>query len=299
MDQTNAVKRTGMIGLGAMGLQFARHMQRKGFDVAGYDINADAVRRAENDGIKHRGSPAEVGKFAEVVVVMVATDEQVESVVEGSGLLDALAPGSVICIASSVAPETCRRLAALAAAKNIGVLDTPVVLGQEAADNGTCTVYVGGEERWFLRARPVLQTFGRDIMHLGDVGSGQIAKMINNMLLWATMVANFESLTLAKQLGMDIPKLAAALGHGSRRQLVAVALGQEHRQMGREGYGYGAGTGAGREGADAARRLGRSIGQGDQPGEDEGAAVVALTLRTLMEGRIILRLKIRSCCGSA
>jgi 3-hydroxyisobutyrate dehydrogenase len=212
MDQTNLVKRAGMIGLGAMGLQFARHMQQKGFDVAGYDINADAVRRAENDGIKHRGSPVEIGKFAEVVVVMVATDEQVESVVEGSGLIDALAPGSVICIASSVAPETCRRLAA---AKSIGVLDTPVVLGQEAADNGNCTVYVGGEERWFLRARPVLQTFGRDIVHLGDVGSGQIAKMINNMLLWATMVANFESLTLAKQLGMDIPKLVTALGHGS------------------------------------------------------------------------------------
>src|SRR6202043_3749874 len=86
MDQTSAVKRTGMIGLGAMGLQFARHMQRKGFDVAGYDINADAVRRAESDGIKHHGSPAAIGKHAEVVVVMVATDEQVESVVEGSGL---------------------------------------------------------------------------------------------------------------------------------------------------------------------------------------------------------------------
>src|SRR5580698_1311882 len=213
MDQT--VKRTGMIGLGAMGLQFARHMLRQGFDVAGYDINTDAVRRAENDGIKHRGSPAEIGKHAEVVVVMVATDEQVDDVVERSGLLDTLAAGSVICIASSVAPETCQRLAALAAAKNIGVLDTPVVLGQEAADNGTCTVYVGGEERWFLRARPVLQTFGRDILHLGDVGAGQIAKMINNMLLWSTMVANFESLTLAKHLGMDIPKLATALGHGS------------------------------------------------------------------------------------
>jgi 3-hydroxyisobutyrate dehydrogenase len=133
MDQSNPVKRTGMIGLGAMGLQFARHMLHKGFDVVGYDINADAVRRAENDGIRHRGSPAEIGKFAEVVIVMVATDEQVESVVEHSGLIDALAPGSVICIASSVAPETCRRLAELAAAKNIGVLDTPVVLGQEAA----------------------------------------------------------------------------------------------------------------------------------------------------------------------
>jgi 3-hydroxyisobutyrate dehydrogenase-like beta-hydroxyacid dehydrogenase len=215
MNQTNKVKRTGMIGLGAMGIQFARHMAKKGFDVAGYDINADAVRRAENDGIRHRGSPAEIGKHAEVVVVMVATDEQVDDVVERSGLLDTLAAGSVICIASSVAPETCQRLAALAAAKNIGVLDTPVVLGQEAADNGTCTVYVGGEEKWLHRARPVLETFGRDVLHVGDIGAGQITKMINNMLLWSTMVANFESLTLAKSMGMNIPKLVAALNKGS------------------------------------------------------------------------------------
>jgi len=145
----------------------------------------------------------------------VVTDEQVDDVVQCSGLLDALAPGAVICIASSVAPDTCRRLAALAAAKQIGVLDTPVVLGQEAADNGTCTVYVGGDERWLQRARPVLEAFGRDVLHVGEVGTGQITKMINNMLLWATMVANFESLTLAKSMGMDIPKLVAALNKGS------------------------------------------------------------------------------------
>jgi 3-hydroxyisobutyrate dehydrogenase-like beta-hydroxyacid dehydrogenase len=215
MTHTDPVKRTGMIGLGAMGLQFARHMTKKGFDVAGYDINADAVRRAENDGIRHRSSAAEIGRHAEVVVVMVATDEQVETVVEASGLLNTLAAGSVICIASSVAPETCRRMAALAAAKSIGVLDTPVVLGQEAANNGTCTIYVGGEEKWLHRARPVLECFGREVLHIGDVGSGQIAKMINNMLLWANMVANFESLTLAKSLGMDVDKLVTALGHGS------------------------------------------------------------------------------------
>jgi 3-hydroxyisobutyrate dehydrogenase-like beta-hydroxyacid dehydrogenase len=215
MSQTNTVTKAGMIGLGAMGIQFARHMQRKGFDVAGFDVDAAAMERAAKDGIKKSGSPAEIGKHAEVVVVMVATDEQVDSVVEGSGLLDALAPGTVICIASSVAPETCRRLAALAAAKNIGVLDTPVVLGQEAADHGTCTVYVGGDERALERARPVLQSFSRDVLHIGDVGAGQIAKMINNMLLWATMVANFESLNLAKTLGMDVHKLVTALGRGS------------------------------------------------------------------------------------
>ena len=92
MNEAHPVKRTGMIGLGAMGLQFARHIQRKGFDVAGYDINADAVRRAANDGIRHRGSIAEIGRHAEVVVVMVVTDVQVDDVVQCSGLLDALAP---------------------------------------------------------------------------------------------------------------------------------------------------------------------------------------------------------------
>jgi 3-hydroxyisobutyrate dehydrogenase-like beta-hydroxyacid dehydrogenase len=215
MDQTNPLKRTGMIGLGAMGLQMARHMVRKGFDVAGYDIDTDALRRAESHGVKKCGSPAEVGKHAEVVVVMVATDGQVEDAVAQSGLLDTLPRGAVICIASSIAPETCQRLARLAAAKDIGILDTPVVLGQEAANNGTVTVYAGGEERWLERARPALAAFGQQILHLGGVGTGQIAKTINNMLLWSCMAANFEALTLAKRLGADVPRLVAALGHGS------------------------------------------------------------------------------------
>src|SRR4029078_7404768 len=111
MDQSNPVKRTGMIGLGAMGLQMGRHMVRKGFDVAGYDVDNEAMRRPESHGVRKPASPAEVGKHAEVVIVMVATDTQVEAVVEASGLLNTLAAGSVICITSSVAPETCRRLA--------------------------------------------------------------------------------------------------------------------------------------------------------------------------------------------
>ena len=82
MAQANPVKRTGMIGLGAMGLQMGRHMVRKGFDVAGYDVDTEAMRRAESHGVRKTGSPAEVGKHAEVVVVMVATDKQVETVIE-------------------------------------------------------------------------------------------------------------------------------------------------------------------------------------------------------------------------
>ena len=82
------------------------------------------------------GSAAEVGKHAEVVLVMVATDQQIGDAIERSGLLDALARGAVVCIASSCSPETCQRMAKLAAPKGIGIVDTPVVLGQEAADNG-------------------------------------------------------------------------------------------------------------------------------------------------------------------
>jgi 3-hydroxyisobutyrate dehydrogenase-like beta-hydroxyacid dehydrogenase len=214
-DAGNAAKRAGVIGLGAMGLQMARHMVAKSFDVAGYDIDVDAMRRASDLGVKTCLSAAQVGEHAEVVIVMVATDRQVEEVVAQSGLLDRLDRGSVICVVSSCAPETCRRVEEIAAARGIGVLDCPVVLGQEAANNGTVTCYVGGEKRWLDRAKPVLGAFSAQVLHLGPVGTGQIAKTINNMLLWACMAANFESLALAKRLGADIPRLIAALGHGS------------------------------------------------------------------------------------
>jgi len=214
-ETANPVKRAGVIGLGAMGLQMARHLVAKGFQVAGYDIKAEANALAKSHGVGLCGSVAELGSRADVVIVMVQTDDQVGEVVLGSGLLDRLAPGAVICIASSVSPDLCRELAAAAARKDIGLLDTPVVLGQEAANNGTLTVYVGGEEAAFERARPVLSAFGREVLHLGACGNGQLAKTINNMLLWACMTANFEALNLAKKLGGDVPRLVAALSHGS------------------------------------------------------------------------------------
>lgn len=211
----DSVKRTGMIGLGAMGVQMARHMAGKGFEVAGYDISAEANARAKEHGVRICASPAEVGRGTDVVVVMVATDEQINDVIVRSGLLDTLAPGAVIAIASSCSPDTCREIAKLAASKRIGVLDAPVVLGQQACNDGTMTTYVGGDDQSFAKAKPVLATFNSQVMHVGDIGAGQITKSINNMLLWACMVANYETLGFAKKLGMDIPRLIKALGQGS------------------------------------------------------------------------------------
>jgi 3-hydroxyisobutyrate dehydrogenase len=207
--------RAGIIGLGAMGLQMARHMVDKGLAVAGTDIDREAMRRAEMHGVRPCASAAELGSHADIVVVMVATEDQVNDVVGASGLLDRLPSGAVVCIASSISPQTCRDLASRAASRGIGVLDTPVVLGQEAANNGTLTVYVGGEERALQRAMPALGAFGQKVIHVGAVGNGQLAKTINNMLLWACMCANFEVLTLARSLGADVPKLVEALSHGS------------------------------------------------------------------------------------
>lgn len=215
MTQPPTIARTGMIGLGAMGLQMARHMVAKGFAVTGFDVAPDPMQNAKVLGIGLAGSIAEVGATAEIVMVMVATDAQVRDVVAGSGLLDRLAPNSVICVASSISPETCRELAALAGARNVGLLDTPVVLGQEAANNGTMTIYVGGNDAAVARARPVLSAFGRQVIHVGDVGAGQIAKTLNNMLLWACMSANMEVLGLAKRLGVDVPRMIEALQQGS------------------------------------------------------------------------------------
>ncbi len=209
------VKNTGIIGLGAMGYQMARHMVKKGFHVAGYDVQPAAMAKAKEAGIHTVSGPAEVGAEAEVVIVMVATDDQAADVVVNSGLLHRLVNGSVICISSSTSPETAKELEGICNARGLGCLDTPVVLGQPAADAGTLTVFCGGKADAFEKAKPVLSAFGKNVMHVGASGTGQLTKTANNMLLWACMSANYEVLSLAKKLGADVPKLVAALQHSS------------------------------------------------------------------------------------
>src|SRR5262249_40451305 len=134
-DASNPGRPAGGLRLGARGVQMARHMVGKGFVVAGYDVDVDAMRRAGGHGIVTCLSAAQVGDHAEVVVVMVANDRQVEDVIARSGLLDHLARGAVVAIASSCAPETCRRMATIAAARDIGVVDSPAVPPPHAPPN--------------------------------------------------------------------------------------------------------------------------------------------------------------------
>src|SRR5262249_5470541 len=151
----------------------------KGFTVNGFDIAVECIEKAKAIGIKVAGDATAVGKASDVVIIMVATDAQVEDVIGEQGLLKAIKPGSVVCVASSTHPDTVRALERTCRAEGIGLLDTPVVLGQEAANNGTCTCFVGGDQQWLDKARPILSCFSANVLYLGASGSGQIAKMIN------------------------------------------------------------------------------------------------------------------------
>ena len=121
----------------------------------------------------------------------------------------------MIAIASSVAPATCQELEKLCAQHKIGLLDTPVVLGQEACNEGTMVTFVGGTEEAYTYAEPALSPFSSKVLYVGKSGSGQLTKTLNNMLLWACMSANYEALSFAKATGADVPKLIEALKYSS------------------------------------------------------------------------------------
>src|SRR2546428_8306135 len=213
----NEFHRVGVIGLGRMGLPMARHLQHAGFEVAGFDLDpARGAALAEGGGVA-AASAKEVAAYSQAVLVMVADDAQVRAVtLEPVGVLSGLHPGGVVIIASTVRPSPCREVAAAAAARGVGVLDAPVAKGQRAAETGTLTVFVGGEAGLFQRCQPILRAFGTEIIHIDtQVGAGQVAKLANNLILWATVAGVHEALGLAEQLGVSPPRLRAALRHGS------------------------------------------------------------------------------------
>lgn len=205
----------GVIGVGRMGLPFARHIMNAGFRISAYDVSDEAAEPLKGEAAVV-SSPAEVAESSDVVIVMVATDQQTRDVVSGeNGILSTAREGTVIVLCSTLYPEVCAELEATARERGVRLIDAPVVLGQRAAEEGRVIVLAGGEESALEECRPVLEAFSKDVIYLGAIGSGQIGKMINNMILWATIVANYEALTLARNLGADLTRLREALPYTS------------------------------------------------------------------------------------
>jgi 3-hydroxyisobutyrate dehydrogenase/2-hydroxy-3-oxopropionate reductase len=201
-----------------MGLAMVRHLLAKGFTVTVTDTSSDAREAAKAEGAAVAATPALVAAAAEVVFVAVGYDQEVASVCRGDrGIFGAAPPGRIIVVNSTASPALVQELGAEAAAKGLGFLDAPIARGARAADAGTLLALVGGEPAVLERARPMLEAFCSDIAHLGEVGHGQVAKAINNLLLWVNGVALIEAGRLAASTGIDLPGLREALLKGSGR----------------------------------------------------------------------------------
>jgi 3-hydroxyisobutyrate dehydrogenase-like beta-hydroxyacid dehydrogenase len=204
--------RVGIVGAGRMGLSMLKHLIEKGYAVTVCDISEKQRDAARGLGAAIAKTPAEVGKVSDIIILGVGYDDEVNDVVFGkNGLLETMTPGSIIAVSSTAKPDTVKAVAARVAEKGIEVLDAPICRGRFAADTGTLLALVGGTAEVVARARPVYGAFASDIVHLGEVGHGQVGKTMNNLLLWVNAVGLLEAGRLAETTGIDLVKLREAL----------------------------------------------------------------------------------------
>ncbi len=198
----------GFIGLGNMGGPMAANLVKAGHAVQGFDLSADSLARLAAAGGSPARTIAEAVAGAEVVVSMLPEGRHVEATYGGpSGAVALAAPGTLFIDSSTIHVETARAMGRLASEKGFAFVDAPVAGGVGGAAAGTLTFMVGGDAAAFERARPVLEKMGKTIVHAGDVGAGQAAKICNNMVLGISMIGVCEAFALAAKLGLDAQKL--------------------------------------------------------------------------------------------
>jgi 3-hydroxyisobutyrate dehydrogenase-like beta-hydroxyacid dehydrogenase len=219
--------RTGFIGLGSQGAPMARRIIEAGFPVTLWARRPETLVPFADTAAGTAGSAAELGAVADLACVCVLADADVEEVVSGpAGLLAGMRPGAVIVVHSTVHPDTCVRLAGQAAERGVTLIDAPVSGGGPKAEQGQLLVMAGGDREAVERARPVFATYGDPVVHLGPVGAGQRAKLVNNLLLAANLGVAESAFALAGRLGVDQGQLAVVLAHGSGASFGAGLLGR-------------------------------------------------------------------------
>ena len=194
--------RIGFIGLGNMGGGMAANLAKAGHEVRAFDLSEAALAKAEERGCKRAASAAEAVQGAEAVVTMLPAGKHVREVYETN--VFGQAPTSAILIdCSTIDVATARDEIAKAEGQGYLMADAPVSGGIAAAEAGSLTFMVGGTDEAFERAKPFLEIMGKAVIHAGGPGAGQAAKICNNMLLGASMIATCETFVLAMKLGLD------------------------------------------------------------------------------------------------
>lgn len=209
----------GFLGLGNMGGPMARNLLKAGHRVSVFDPSGQAVAALVEAGATSAISPAAVAQASvEAIVTMLPAAAQVKQVYLGKdGLLANVAPGVLLIDCSTIDPLSAREVATLALAQGNPMLDAPVSGGTGGAAAGTLTFMVGGPASAFDQAGPILSAMGKNLVHCGDSGNGQVAKIANNMLLGISMVGVAEAMALGVALGMDAKVLAGIINTSSGR----------------------------------------------------------------------------------
>jgi 3-hydroxyisobutyrate dehydrogenase len=230
----NATPKAAFLGLGAIGRPMAARLARK-MDLTVWNrTRARAEEFAAQHGARVGKTPRETAAGAEVVVTCLPTSAEVEQLLDGpDGLEAGLARGALLLDCTSGDPAASRRIAARLGAHGVAFADCPVSGGTNGAEAGTLTVMVGADDATFARARPVLEAFGRRIDHMGDVGTGQAVKAVNNALLAAHIIAFGEGFAALAKAGVPAGKALGIVNASSGRSFVSEVLAPERVLSGR------------------------------------------------------------------
>ncbi|SDB74827.1 NAD(P)-dependent oxidoreductase [Belnapia rosea] len=220
-----AIRTVGVVGLGNMGLGMAAQLARSGFSVDGHDISAARQGVAEAAGIRFRAGLAELLADADALVFSLPYARDVEAVVTApGGLLERRDRKVVVIDTSTSDPGTSRRLAARLAEAGHGLLDAPVSGGPAGAAAGTLTMMIGGGEADLALAGPVLEAMAAKVVHVGPSGAGNIAKLVNNMLVAAHLITTGEALRLAEAAGLPAEAVLPVVNAATGRSAVSEAM---------------------------------------------------------------------------
>ena len=209
--------KTAFIGLGVMGFPMAGYLASRGYGVTVFNRSPDKAERwLEQNGGSKAETPADAARGANVVFCCVGNDDDVREVTLGeNGALQSMSPGSVLVDHTTASATLARELHAAAGERQVGFLDAPLSGGQAGAENGQLTIMVGGDDDVFERARPVMESYAKAITLIGPAGSGQLAKMVNQICIAGLVQGLSEGLHFALRAGLDIEKVISAISKGA------------------------------------------------------------------------------------
>jgi 2-hydroxy-3-oxopropionate reductase len=224
MSQSNI----GFIGLGIMGKPMARNLLKAGHLLVVHNRSRAAVDELMKEGARPLTNPKEVAERSEIVITMLPDSPDVELVYGGAqGIFSGVKSGSLLIDMSSISPVVARKLAAEAERRGCDMLDAPVSGGEAGAIGATLSIMIGGNAPAVERAMPIFETLGKNIVHVGDTGAGQVTKAANQMVVGTTIAIVGEALVLAKKAGVDPAKVRQALLGGFAQSKILEAHGQK------------------------------------------------------------------------